>query len=85
MLWFGNEADTAGAGTIEVRHAHTGDPAFAVDGYHLRAGSAAINRGVRADVTTDINGQARDAAPDLGADEYPLTETIYLPIITRDR
>jgi hypothetical protein len=85
VLWFGNEVNTDGAGTIMVSGEYTGNPAFAADGYHLNAGSAAINRGIRAGVTTDIDGQLRDAAPDLGADEYPLIEKVYLPIILRNQ
>jgi hypothetical protein len=34
-------------------------------------------------VADDIDGQARDVAPDLGADEYPLEGRGYLPIILR--
>jgi hypothetical protein len=68
-----------------VTHAYTGDPVFTSDGYHLSVGSAAINRGVPAGVSTDIDGQARDFAPDLGADEYPLDEKTYLPVIWRSR
>jgi hypothetical protein len=85
VLWFGNGANTAGQGVIAVTHAYTGDPVFTSDGYHLSAGSAAINRGVPAGVSTDIDGQSRDFAPDLGADEYPLDEKTYLPVIWRSR
>jgi len=85
VLWFGNGASTGGAGSIAVTNQYFGSPSLAADGYHLRPGSAAINRGVRAWVATDIDGQVRDTAPDLGADEYPLTTVIYLPIIMRDR
>lgn len=50
---------------------YQGDPAFGADGYHLTAGSAAIDKGVPAGVFTDINSQPRSAStPDLGADEY---------------
>ncbi|MEE8392627.1 MAG: right-handed parallel beta-helix repeat-containing protein, partial [Anaerolineae bacterium] len=70
VLWYSNTTNTGGAGTITVTNAYTGTPAFASDGYHLTASSAAINRGASAGVTTDIDGQLRDAAPDLGADEY---------------
>ena len=79
-----NAANTDGAGSIAITGEYAGDPVFAADGYHLTAGSAAINRGVRAGVVDDIDGQARDVAPDLGADEYPLEERGYLPIILRD-
>jgi uncharacterized repeat protein (TIGR01451 family) len=38
---------------------------------HLAEGaSSAIDRGVNAGVATDIDGQARDSTPDIGADEY---------------
>jgi hypothetical protein len=80
------KASTFGSGTtIILSDEHTGNPAFAADGYHLNAGSAAINRGIKAGVTTDIDGQPRDAAPNLGADEYPLTEKVYLPIVWRNQ
>jgi hypothetical protein len=40
-------------------------------GFPLVAGSACIDRGVAADAPpTDIEGDARDAAPDVGADEW---------------
>jgi hypothetical protein len=57
---------------VSVQNQYEGGPAFAPDGYHLRAGSAAIDRGVDAGVTSDIDGNARPygSAPDLGAVEY---------------
>ncbi len=72
ILWFGNGANTGGTGTIAVTHEITGDPAFAPDGYHLTEASAAIDQGVDAGVTTDIDGdpRPRGLAPDLGADEF---------------
>jgi uncharacterized repeat protein (TIGR01451 family) len=72
-LWFGNGANTGGAGDITVNHEITGDLAFAPDGYHLTAASAAIDQGVDAGVTTDIDGDPRPigAGYDLGADEFP--------------
>ncbi len=72
ILWFGNGANTGGAGTIAVTHEITGDPAFAPDGYHLTQASAAIDQGVDAGVTSDIDGdpRPRGLAPDLGADEF---------------
>ena len=74
VLWFGapitiSQATTA---TVMVQNPYEGDPVFAADGYHLMPGSAAIDRGVEAGVTTDIDGSARPygPAPDLGAVEY---------------
>ncbi len=83
VLWFGNGANTGGDGLIAVTHEYTGDPAFAADGYHLMPGSAAIDRGVAAGVTTDIDGGLRDALPDLGADEYQYLSPVYLPLLLR--
>jgi uncharacterized repeat protein (TIGR01451 family) len=79
VLWFSNTANTGGTGSIAVTSAITGNPAFAVDGaeaahpYHLLAGSAAIDQGLNAGVTEDVDGQPRpmDLGYDLGADEYP--------------
>jgi hypothetical protein len=87
VLWFGNGANTGGAGTATVTHANSGDPAFTSDGYHLTAGSAAIDKGVNAGITTDIDGQPRFGVPDLGADEYwppGYPKYIYMPLITRN-
>jgi hypothetical protein len=72
ILWFGNATNTSGDGAISITHAITGNPAFAADGYHLTTASAAIDQGVDAGVTTDIDGQVRPIglAPDLGADEF---------------
>ncbi len=53
-----------------------GDPLFAGDGYHLGAGSAALDAGVDVGVTTDIDGEARPqggSVPDMGADESGLS------------
>ena len=74
ILWFSNGANTAGAGSITVENAFTGDPVFASDGYHLTSNSAAVDKGIPTDVTTDIDGQTRPygPAPDLGADEFVL-------------
>lgn len=58
--------------TLVAQNQYYGDPAFAADGYHLTAGSAALNRGVFTDIVTDIDGEPRRSgpAPDLGADEF---------------
>jgi hypothetical protein len=84
VLWYGNaSANTGGAGTLIMTNAYTGNPAFAADGYHLTASSAAVDRGVGAGVMTDIDGEARPigAAPDLGADECPGTSTAWTVMV----
>jgi len=86
VLWFGNGTNTGGAGTAAVTNPSTGNPAFAADGYHLTAGSAAIDKGVNTGVTGDIDSQPRWGVPDLGADEYwvpGFPKYIYLPLIMR--
>jgi len=72
VLWHDNEANTGGTGAITITHAYTGNPAFAPDGYHLTAASAAIDQGVNAGVPTDVDGQPRPygLGYDLGADEF---------------
>lgn len=58
---------------VTVTNQFTGDPAFAADGYHLTAASAAIDRGAPTSMLTDIDSEPRRTgkAPDLGADEFP--------------
>lgn len=53
----------------------TGPPAFAADGYHLTAESAAVDAGIDIGEIRDIDDDPRPlgAAPDLGADESPYT------------
>jgi parallel beta-helix repeat protein len=84
-LWHANATNWIGPGTINRINDHTGDPAFAADGYHLTPGSAAIDKGVPSDVTTDIDGDSRPACdgPDLGADELPIWR-VYLPLVMRN-
>jgi hypothetical protein len=52
--------------------------------YHIGSGSAAIDAGVDAGVTVDIDGDSRIdyAPPDIGADEFT-TYDIYLPLVQR--
>ena len=67
-----------GAPAFQATNSLTGDPKL--DGtYHLQVGSAAIDAGVDAGVTTDIDGEARPwgAGYDIGADEYT-GATIYM-------
>ena len=66
---FWNNGDDGTRGTDPV----DGDPAFkdpTAGDYHIGPASAVINAGADAGVTTDIDGQARDPFPDIGADEY---------------
>ncbi|HNT23894.1 MAG TPA: right-handed parallel beta-helix repeat-containing protein [Anaerolineales bacterium] len=89
ILWSGNISDTWGAGTFFVTHAEPGDPAFvdpAAGDYHIRAESAAIDKGVETAVSWDIDDEPRFGTPDLGADEYILPGTyqrIYLPVVAK--
>lgn len=81
-LWgsgdWANRHDWDGAGVIvtdTTKRNYWGDPAFVNPGlgnYNIGPTSAAIDRGVDAGVTTDMDGQVRPwgMSPDLGADEY---------------
>ncbi|MGD9048640.1 MAG: choice-of-anchor Q domain-containing protein, partial [Anaerolineae bacterium] len=67
--------DWSGGGTVTAGNDVEGDPAF-VDpdngDYHIGPSSAAIDTGVNAGVTTDIDGEGRPsgAGYDIGADEW---------------
>ena len=78
-LWHDNGTDYSG--NVIHTNDYPGNPAFSAAGYHLTAGSEAIDKGVDAGVTTDIDGEPRPAGVgnDLGADE--LWYKIYLPIV----
>ncbi len=76
-----NLTNWAGGGTVNTVSDFGGDPNFVAPDlydYHIKAGSAAIDRGVDAGVDTDVDHQARPqgTAPDLGADEYPASCTV---------
>jgi hypothetical protein len=75
----------AGAPTFVAINPLGGDPKLDAT-YHLQAGSAAINVGVNAGVTSDIDGDPRPigALPDVGADEYRLLFA-YLPLVLRNQ
>lgn len=79
ILWHANQADIGGDGSVTVFNPVTGNPAFAPDGYHLTLPSAAIDAGTAAGVDDDVDGAARDASPDLGADEWA-GETLCLSV-----
>ena len=70
--------------TVVVQNQYTGNPAFTPDGYHLMVGSAAIDKGIDASVTVDIDGELRPAGIgyDLGADE--LWHRNYIPLVMRN-
>jgi hypothetical protein len=82
-LWQANGTDW----NANVTHSndHTGDPAFAADGYHLTSGSQAVDQGIDAGVDDDVDGDKRPVGdkPDLGADELG-NQYIYLPLVLRN-
>jgi hypothetical protein len=52
--------------------------------YRLLPGSPAIDAGTPTGAPADdIEGNPRDATPDMGAYEYPTPKTIYLPLVVR--
>jgi hypothetical protein len=85
-LWHNNASDTGGAGAISTGTVNVfGDPGF-VDpsawDYHLTARSVAIDQGVDAGVTYDLDNSARPIGrPDLGAYEWGTRVT--LPLVLR--
>jgi hypothetical protein len=93
-LWYSNGTPTGGPGTITSSLDISGTPAFRdclAGDYHLTAGSLAIDAGLDAGVTTDIDGDQRPADGDLdgitgmdiGADEF-LLRRIHLPLVLRN-
>ncbi|MGD9048695.1 MAG: right-handed parallel beta-helix repeat-containing protein, partial [Anaerolineae bacterium] len=74
-LWDGNTQDVAGE-VSQTGH-FEGSAAFAADGYHLTASSAALNLGAETGIADDIDGEPRPlpagTQPDLGADETGAT------------
>jgi fibronectin-binding autotransporter adhesin len=86
-LWHGNGSLTGGDGSIFTGTVNVyGDPAFfdpTAWNYHLGPGSAAIDAGVAAGVTTDIDGHPRPmlGGYDIGADEA--LGSVYLPLVQK--
>lgn len=86
-LFFGNGTDVQGSFSGGANNV-TGDPHFASpasDNYHLRAGSAAVDVGTNAGVTTDIDGEPRPLVGgfDIGYDEANLItglDIAYTPV-----
>jgi predicted outer membrane repeat protein len=88
-LFFGNLLVHGGSGGWLVFGGHDvhGEPQFAgaaADNYHLRLTSPAIDAGVNAGVTTDIDGQPRPlgAGFDIGFDEVDVRR-VWLPLVKR--
>lgn len=88
-----NQVDWAGTGTIVTGERNIwGAPGFADPAsgdYHIGPTSAAINAGLDAGVTTDVDGETRPdwCFPDVGADEFVTGMScthLYLPLVTRD-
>jgi len=94
-LWgtstWANTMDWAGAGTIITGTTNIwGDPNFVdylAGDYHIGENSDAIDAGIDAGVTTDIDGFLRPyQTPDIGADEYwppGALKFIYLPLVLK--
>lgn len=87
-LWYGNEQNTGGPGTITDTGGIVGPPDF-VDparwNYHIGPSSWAIDRGTDARVNTDIDGDNRpqDNGFDIGADEARWFR-LYLPVVLKN-
>ncbi len=86
-MFFGNTISRAGT-IAGGAHDVLGDPMFvdpAHDNYHLKAGSPAIDRGVAAGVSFDIDGDPRPfgAGYDIGCDEW-VNYPIYLPLVVKN-
>ena len=95
-LWGGdawaNKINWDGPGTVNHRRDYTGGPAFTdPDGgdYHIALASAAVDRGVDAGVTEDVDGDTRPQgiAPDLGVDELiaPHADFCAAPLVEAAR
>jgi parallel beta-helix repeat protein len=86
VLWYNTPVTVSQSttATVTVQNQYTADPAFTADGYHLMSGSAAVDMGINAGITEDIDGEPRPtgAGYDLGADE--LCYSIYLPLVLRN-
>ena len=85
-LFFGNTSISAGALT-SGGHQVDADPLFAspvANNYHLSLPSPAVDAGVNAGVTTDIDGQPRPlgASIDIGYDEANVRR-LWLPLVVR--
>jgi hypothetical protein len=80
--------NVGGSPTFVAVGTRSGDPKLDAT-YHLQASSVAIDAGVNAGVTTDIDGEARPdrCFYDIGADEFitgEQCEQVYLPLVLRN-
>jgi parallel beta-helix repeat protein len=82
VLWHDNTwFNAGGAGDLSISRAHSGDPAFDADGYHITPSSAALDAGADSTTAEDVDGEVRSfgLAPDLGADEWATAEVEISP------
>ncbi|OGN90474.1 MAG: hypothetical protein A2Y88_03015 [Chloroflexi bacterium RBG_13_48_10] len=84
VLWWANDTNTTGLAYIF--NPVEGSPEF-VDpnnyDYHIGTSSSAIDAGINAGVTSDIDREPRFGTPDLGADEHWVPgalKRVYLPL-----
>ena len=86
ILWYNTPITVSKDVTavVTVNNQFTGNPAFMTDGYHLSLNSAAIDEGVNAGVTEDIDGESRPKGLgyDLGADEF-WPKMVFLPLVRK--
>lgn len=71
----GNTGNPFGNGVINSTNEISGDPEFVNPGspnfdYHIGPNSPARDQASGSQMTVDIDNQARDSSPDIGADEY---------------
>lgn len=85
VLWHANGANVGGTGVVTTTRQISGHPNFAPDGYHITCASAALDRGVEAGLSADLDGDPRPLGnrPDLGADEIQPNRYLYLPMVWR--
>lgn len=80
-LYFGNVFTQSGT-IVSGDHSLDGNPNFvnpASNDYDLDYGSAAINKGINADISIDIDNELRDILPDIGAYEFTYSSTPISP------
>jgi hypothetical protein len=90
LVWGNQSQDYGLPGALQPGpHSLQADPRFAGgasgDDYHLRPGSPAVDAGVNAGITVDMDGETRPdgVGYDVGADEVLLWR-LYLPLLVRD-